>query len=913
MRGALLLTALVACSQFRDASASDLIAKFLGAPADGSTGTVTFADASTNVSARTNVSIVMEEVPSGEYKYHVHATGVTLNDCTAASTGGHFNPLGATGACDPAKPAGCELGDLSGKHGTMQTANMMYGRGDLAAAYSDVHLPLSGANTIEGRSVVFHRKTTDAKGVVSWPRVSCATILRAPTALAPTNVAAATFKGATGVWGTLQLRQTADVRTNVKFALAGLPDGAYSYHVHVGAVPADGACAGTGGHFNPLKATTGCSRTTPLLCETGDLGGKHGKLVSKAGIAETFYTDDKLPLDKGNPLSVLGRSIVVHKPTGERLLCATIERTPVALAAPRVATATFKGAAMAGTIKLEQTADITTKMTVSLTGLTAGVYKYHVHQNPLNAAGSCAADSAGGHWNPTSMPPAGKACATASPEFCEVGDLSGKFGTVTIADAKNVVSVTVVDATLPLAGRDSVAGRSIVFHKQSADGKSWPRVACANIVKAPTALAQKSYAVANFDKGGVSGSVTFTQTHDTQTAVAVKLSGVPDLGPGCTKAPCPRGYHIHTLAVSRSYRNGAGEMVNVPDRKCSEVGGHFDPRKADIAKCTTVATIFCAVGDLAGAHGNLKVASKMLSTSYTDNKLMLSGSEPIIGRSVVVHEPDGTPKWCADVIVGVAPAAPKVKETVASVDFDQSGVTGKISFVQRAGSDGEYAGSATAVTLSFSGLPAGAYTYHVHATAVQTAGSCGAASTGGHWNPLKATNTPPCSKAWPRANCEVGDLSGKHGPLQSDGKQATATAYYDGSLPLSGSSSIVGKSVVLHKYDAGTKSWPRYICGSVALGRGKMQPKGDNTKPDPSWLSTITSDELVTSVLVVLVIIALGVVFCCATHHCGLGNKEYTVEIAMGGQKAHRVTQTKHGGDDEESSPLKGDEERGLD
>jgi hypothetical protein len=41
-------------------------------------------------------------------------------------------------------------------------------------------------------------------------------------------------------------------------------------------------------------------------------------------------------------------------------------------------------------------------------------------------------------------------------------------------------------------------------------------------------------------------------------------------------------------------------------------------------------------------------------------------------------------------------------------------------------------------------------------------GTC--ADTGGHLDPYKRTDTPPCESSLPQT-CEVGDLSGKYGVL----------------------------------------------------------------------------------------------------------------------------------------------------
>ena len=55
---------------------------------------------------------------NGDYKYHVHDQPV-ITDC--ASTLAHLDPFirGQKVSCDINRPASCEVGDLSGKHGAI--------------------------------------------------------------------------------------------------------------------------------------------------------------------------------------------------------------------------------------------------------------------------------------------------------------------------------------------------------------------------------------------------------------------------------------------------------------------------------------------------------------------------------------------------------------------------------------------------------------------------------------------------------------------------------------------------------------------------------------------------------------------------------------------------------------------------
>ncbi|KAI9593831.1 superoxide dismutase [Syncephalis fuscata] len=106
--------------------------------------------------------------------------------------------------------------------------------------------------------------------------------------------------------------------------------GEYAYHVHEKPVPADGNCTATGGHFDPYgKKGAKCTKQTLNDCELGDLSGKFGKVkfgsTQKNDYKWVTYVDPTITLDKGEN-GILGRSIVVHNPSGDRIACANIEK-----------------------------------------------------------------------------------------------------------------------------------------------------------------------------------------------------------------------------------------------------------------------------------------------------------------------------------------------------------------------------------------------------------------------------------------------------------------------------------------------------------------------------------------------------------------------------------------------------------
>ena len=119
----------------------------------------------------------------------------------------------------------------------------------------------------------------------------------------------------------------------------------------------------TGGHFNPTFADGAVTK------EVGDLSGSHGSLTPAT--SKAFYTDKDLPLS--GLLSVVGRSIVIHKNSGARWVCADIGTAGIG----KFVTFPVKAGYPSGSIELFQpTPASKTTVTVSMTGAEAAGNKY---------------------------------------------------------------------------------------------------------------------------------------------------------------------------------------------------------------------------------------------------------------------------------------------------------------------------------------------------------------------------------------------------------------------------------------------------------------------------------------------------------------------------------------------------------
>jgi len=312
-----------------------------------------------------------------------------------------------------------------------------------------------------------------------------------------------------------------------------------------------------------------------------------------------------------------------------------------ATADTRTLTAELNQDGISGTVTFTQVEGATSAdIAVDITGFTDEQLpvSYHVHTMPIKSG--CGADSTGGHHNPLGVDNVG--CSTSAQDLCEQGDLSGKHGALTTL----TVDATYTDTNIELFGENSIVGRSVVFHDNTG-----ARIACADIGFAgPT-----KEVVATFDMGGIAGTITLAQDSTdeaSETTVLVDFSTVP----GTT----PHKYHVHALPT---------DIADPED--CSLVGGHYNPLSLDLDSPTygdgDDATF--EVGDLSGKHGtlDLSAATRVL---YMDTNLPLSGTNGVAGRSIVVHDVDGSRLACAN----INHAVDEDKEVDDDDDDDAAGI-----------------------------------------------------------------------------------------------------------------------------------------------------------------------------------------------------------------------------------------------
>jgi len=129
-------------------------------------------------------------------------------------------------------------------------------------------------------------------------------------------------------------------------------------------------------------------------------------------------------------------------------------------------------------------------------------------------------------------------------------------------------------------------------------------------------------------------------------------------------------------------------------------------------------------------------------------------------------------------------------------------------------------GIGLSISVSFSNLPTsgGPFLYHIHAAPVPADGNC--TSTLGHLDPFIRGETPSCDASLPQT-CQVGDLSGKHGKIESD--PFVATYSEDFASTVQGLGSFFGnRSFVIHFANT-----TRITCANFALA-GSLAPPSDS-------------------------------------------------------------------------------------
>lgn len=271
-------------------------------------------------------------------------------------------------------------------------------------------------------------------------------------------------------------------------------------------------------------------------------------------------------------------------------------------------------------------------------------------------------------------------------------------------------------------------------------------------------------------------------------------------------------YHVHLFPVP-SVRNPLPSICSNDN-----VGGHWNPFGLDTKDPAYPQGPGSThdkyeLGDLSTKHMSL-AGKNETEAVFKDYNLPLYGQNSIIGRSVVIHQSDGSRYVCASISY-------PGDVMVARARF-LSPVIGEIWFTQLKNNPL----SDVSVFLDVSHgnpdtVPTKNHNWHIHTSPISSERDDSkdrCSSTGGHWNPFKVDVEHPsyglrCSPTSPLF-CEVGDFSSKHTTVNlgvSVGKVEAKNFFTDVTSWVPG---IMGKSVVIHQAE---KGGPRIACANVTM------------------------------------------------------------------------------------------------
>ncbi|XP_001343650.6 uncharacterized protein cusr [Danio rerio] len=415
------------------------------------------------------------------HSWHIHnypiSTETDSDVGCCLSTGGHWNPynINTTGSaytvnCSPGNPFACEVGDISGKHKTLDLQSDM---GSVATKnfFTDTTSWVLG---MIGRSLVIHGSDRTAT------RIACAnlTLYRFPSALSKS------WFGLESSGGQIRFSQVSPQGpTILDISFTGLNSKAGGYHIHMLPIKStQDPCSDSNimGHFNPFSVNATLSPApgngTVDQYEIGDISGKFGDLTGQNNF-QNQYRDGNMPLS--GPNSIIGRSLVIHYSNTSRMRCADISAEASKDGNWVTAEATFSNA-VTGTVMMSQQTfpdgsygDV--QIEVDLQSSNFSWASWYIADKPMYPDGSCPEDDE--IFNPFNMTNMNN-CSQTRALACMVGDLTGRYGPIRLSKRQ-----LFTDSLVQLTGDFTVIQRALVLRVNSTTA------VCADIYpESPSAL-----------------------------------------------------------------------------------------------------------------------------------------------------------------------------------------------------------------------------------------------------------------------------------------------------------------------------------------------------------------------------------------------------------------------------------------
>merc|ERR1719461_740074 len=564
---------------------------------------------------------------------------------------------------------------------------------------------------------------------------------------------------------------------------------------------------------------------------------------------------------------------------------------------------------------------------------TTGGLSYHIHEkwthgdNNDRLIADCGAAFTGGHWDPLNAcgPASGSdwcdaACidtANYSPNFsddpwsAEVGDWSAKYGKLTL-DGSNMISRT--ESSFYEAMSREMQAKSVVFH--CADGS---RAFCAPFVESSeevtaTSIPQEGTTEVTADFGSV-GSITMYPSG----AVTIDL----DMTGVSTSCAGALGYGL--------FEKGTQDLDGYTLSCYDEVGYPYDPTNSCFASrndglCTdgelcngfsnsmtysydcdfsSNNRYSCAPGDLSGKFGLItNPTNTTWFVPYSGDESLIPMTEDMTGLVMAIYcAADATPVMCAPITVtatgmpttnpsampteGTATTATPTatptaavhtgKQYVATFGAGSNGVTGTVTV-----NDGQVIvdldlSDEPALPDGFATCTAGGLKGHIHNswthgdTDDRLGGTdCGAAYTGGHYDPWNAcgpaSGSSYCDKSDDlsgelTASCvpasdyspnfaaepfsaEVGDWSGKYGVLELDADNEIKydfSSYYEVK-----SAEMAGLSVVFHCNGGSRAFCAPFVASSADVSAQELVQDTEGNAVVANFQAALTTESQVT-------------------------------------------------------------------
>lgn len=557
-------------------------------------------------------------------------------------------------------------------------------------------------------------------------------------------------------------------------------------------------CGSTIEHlYNPDSQTgAGCTENTHTSCKIGDLSGKHGNItMATNGETKAFYGDLNLPLSGEN--SIIDKTIVFLTDS-HYYGCANIVQYHRMGAVGK-----FSNENVSGSIMFSQASPLDpVAISVNIENLISLAGGYHVHKWPVpqqveESEVMCDNSHVGGHFNPFQVPIDGSYPQpnASTPDKYEVGDLSGKFGTLS---ASNNYVNKMTDPNMQLFGKNTIIGRSLVIHKDLTNSPRWicTTIWAADDIPMITAYARFTYPII--------GYIVLRQPRNNPlaaTQVYAELNYATSMSP-----TVDHNWHLHESPMDN-------DMLHQTSR-CKSVGGYYNPyhvrKTGDYSSMCNQGNQFrCELGDLSNKHGKLNirtVSGDKQKYFFSDMQLPLSGPQSVVGKSIAITDANSGHGIlsCADIMLRVNREARVSQWSSAE---GHSSPSGTISFVQ---DSINILSGITNIKIVLTGLDSVAgYHIHEYPTSVDTPQSdvCQSVDVGGHLNPFGGPSKGP--EFGTQDKYEIGDLSGKFGKLSGE---AYTTDLLDMTLPMEGPYSFVGRSIVIHKNDVAATRW---ACGNI--------------------------------------------------------------------------------------------------